>query len=214
LNSYKTVLNLGVSEYEEKKSRFISSVMPVEEEAKAIQFINEIRAKYWDATHNCYAYSILSDTLVQRYSDDGEPSGTAGLPILEIIKRTEIQNAVVVVTRYFGGTLLGAGGLVRSYSKSAAEGIHNAKIVFKKPYRAITVNVDYHLSGKISNYLLSNDYLIKDTVYNEQVSYTILIELLNIDRFCKSIVELTNARAFIEKREELWVSTDDNGKLV
>jgi len=129
---YKTISKEATVEMEEKKSRFIANVKPVSSEEEALEFINNIRAKYWDATHNVYAYYISGENIIQRFSDDGEPSGTAGMPVLEVIKRMELKDLVVVVTRYFGGILLGASGLVRAYSKSAALGIEAAGIVTKK----------------------------------------------------------------------------------
>jgi len=126
---YKTVLNHAVYEIDEKKSRFIASVKPVSTEDEAIRFINDLKSKYWDATHNVYAYTIGKNDEVQKFSDDGEPSGTAGKPVLETIKSKGIKNVLVVITRYFGGTLLGAGGLIRAYSESASLGLDKAGII-------------------------------------------------------------------------------------
>ncbi|HOQ06313.1 MAG TPA: YigZ family protein, partial [Clostridiales bacterium] len=128
---YLTVSKEAVAEIEEKKSRFIATVRPVSSEQEAQDFINRLKARYWDATHNVYAYYICAGNVVQKFSDDGEPSGTAGLPVLEAIKKTGVQDVAVVVTRYFGGTLLGASGLVRAYGRSAALGIDAAGIVRK-----------------------------------------------------------------------------------
>ncbi|HEX3029136.1 MAG TPA: YigZ family protein, partial [Clostridia bacterium] len=147
LKEYKTVLKQSVAETEEKKSRFIASVKPVKTEDEALEFINGLKSKYWDASHNVYSYYVGGNNIVQRFSDAGEPSGTAGLPILEVIKRMEVQDLVVVVTRYFGGTLLGAAGLIRAYSKSASLGIEAAVVVKRLQCRTISLIVEYTMFG-------------------------------------------------------------------
>ena len=120
-NEYKTVKDIGIAEIVEKRSRFIASVRPVSSEEDALEYLNMLKQKYWDARHNVYAY-IIRENNIMRYSDDGEPSGTAGVPVLDILKREELTDVIVVVTRYFGGILLGTGGLVHAYSKAAKEG--------------------------------------------------------------------------------------------
>lgn len=211
---YKTVLNEAVCEIEEKKSRFIASVKPVENEEEAISFINELRAKYWDATHNVYAYSIGGNNIVQRYSDAGEPSGTAGLPMLEVIKRMNVQNLAVVVTRYFGGTLLGAAGLIRAYGKSAALGIEEAGIVIKRLCKEVSVIVEYTLFGKLQSLLLAEGYTIKDIVYEQDVELIVFVYVDEIENFNKIVVEATNARAIIEIGDETYITLDLDGKLI
>ncbi|OPZ91119.1 MAG: IMPACT family member YigZ [Firmicutes bacterium ADurb.Bin419] len=211
---YKTVLNEAVCEIDEKKSRFIASVKPVADEQEAISFINSLKTKYWDATHNVYAYSIGGKNIVQRYSDAGEPSGTAGLPMLEVIKRMNVQNLVVVVTRYFGGTLLGAAGLIRAYGKSAALGIEEAGLVLKKLCKEISVVIEYTLFGKLQSLLLSQGYTIKDIVYEQDVELTVFVCVDEVESFKDIVIEATNARAIIQVGEESYITLDLEGKLI
>ncbi len=211
---YKTVFNSAVCEIEEKKSRFIASVKPVSNEEEALSFINGLKSKYWDATHNVYAYSIGGNNIIQRFSDAGEPSGTAGLPMLEVIKRMEVQNLAVVVTRYFGGTLLGAAGLIRAYGKSAALGVEAAGVVVKKLCREMSVIVEYTLFGKIQSLLISEGYTIKDIVYEQDVELIVFVFVDEVDKFINIMIEATNARAIIEPGDDTYITLDLQGKLI
>ena len=143
LIKYKTIYKEAEAEIIEKKSKFIATVRPVKTEEEAQSFIEEMRKKYWDATHNVFAYQIGERNQIQRFSDDGEPSGTAGLPVLDVLKGEDVKDVAIVVTRYFGGTLLGTGGLVRAYGKAAKEGLLEAGIIEKKLYRRFHVITDY-----------------------------------------------------------------------
>jgi len=213
---YKTVAGYGTAELEEKKSKFISNVNLVENEDEAIDFINGIKSKYWDATHNVYAYYIEGDRIIQRFSDDGEPSGTAGLPVLEVIKKMELRNVVVVVTRYFGGTLLGAAGLIRAYGKSAAMGIEAAGVVRKKLCRQINVILEYQYLGKIQNYISNRGYMIKDVKYAQDVEMLVLVPVKEMDRFTDYIREATNGEALVEETGKEYVTESlklDNGHI-
>lgn len=214
LPDYKTILNFATAEFEEKKSRFIANVRPVNNEEEAINFINEIRTKHWNATHNVYAYSINKETLTQRYSDDGEPSGTAGMPVLEVIKRMGIQDAVVVITRYFGGTLLGASGLIRAYGKSAAMGLEAAEVVTQKLCTMINIIIEYTLFGKLQNMLITNNIIIKETKYGQDVEVCVIIENGSEDDFIKQVVELSNDRVLIEVGERVYVTLTKDGYLI
>ena len=202
--SYKTVSGEGEAEIVEKKSRFIAHVFPVESESEALEQIEKTKKKYWDARHNCYAYVIGIDGKLQRYSDDGEPGGTAGMPMLEVLLGEEVKNTLVVVTRYFGGTLLGTGGLVRAYSKSTKEGLLAAGIRECVLYRRINITVDYSLSGKIQYEAAQGGYLTEDTVYAENVLFKLLVKTGSADGFAKRITDVTNGRAEIEMLEELY----------
>lgn len=213
-SEYKTVLNTATTEFEEKKSRFISNVKPVPSEEAAVAFINEIKTRHWNASHNVYAYSINGDTLIQRFSDDGEPSGTAGMPVLEVIRRIGLQNVVVVVTRYFGGTLLGASGLIRAYSHGASLGLEAAEIVTRKLCVNICIMLEYTLFGKLQNMLMTNNNIIKDTQYGQDVELTVLIEVGNEEALIKEIVDNTNGRAIIECREKEYITINNEGKLI
>ncbi|MDF2522749.1 MAG: uncharacterized protein K0R31_390 [Clostridiales bacterium] len=214
LKEYKTILNPAVAEFEEKKSRFIATVKPVASEEEAVEFINELRSKYWDATHNVYAYLINSDRMSQRFSDDGEPSGTAGMPVLEVIKRKELQDLVVVITRYFGGTLLGAAGLIRAYGKSAALGIEAAIVVKKQLCTQVSVIVEYTLLGKVQNLIISKGYILKDTIYSQDVELLVDIMVDEVEHFIKQITEATNARAIIEPGEKHYITLNEDGKVI
>src|SRR5690625_4540546 len=149
LTSYLTVKNYGKHEINIQKSRFIGYVQRVETEEEAQEFIRKIQKKHHDATHNCFAYIIGENDQIQKANDDGEPSGTAGIPILEVIKRQNLKNTAVVVTRYFGGIKLGAGGLIRAYGKSTAEAIKATGIVKRQFMQGIAVKVDYSLIGQL-----------------------------------------------------------------
>ena len=142
-NGYRAVYEGGQGEIIEKKSRFIATVLPIETEEEALEFIAKMKKKYWDARHNCYVYSIGMNREFTRCSDDGEPSGTAGRPMLDVILGEDIYNVAVVVTRYFGGVLLGTGGLVRAYSKAVQEGLAASKVILKQKGIALKITTDY-----------------------------------------------------------------------
>jgi uncharacterized YigZ family protein len=211
---YKTVLRHAVAETEEKKSRFIASVKPVSDEDEAIRFINELKTKFWDATHNVYAYYIGGNTIIQRFSDDGEPSGTAGMPVLEVIKRMGVQNLVVVVTRYFGGTLLGAAGLIRAYSKCASVGIEKALIVRRQLCTEVNIILEYTIYGKLQNLIMAKGYTVKDTVFGQDVEILVYIPVDETEGFIKDVIEVTNARVIAETGDNLYITVDENGKII
>lgn len=211
---YKTVLNLAVYEIEEKKSRFIASVKPVSTEDEAVRFIEELKSKCWDATHNVYAYHIGGKSIIQRFSDDGEPSGTAGLPMLEVIKKMDLRDLVVVVTRYFGGTLLGAAGLIRAYSKSASMGIEAAEIVTKRLCTEVNIVLEYTLFGKVQNALISRGFTIKDVIYEQDVEIIVFVPKDDIEDFVDMINEVTNARAILQTGENCYITLDSKGNII
>ncbi|EGD47856.1 Uncharacterized protein family UPF0029, Impact [Ruminiclostridium papyrosolvens DSM 2782] len=214
LAEYKTILNTAEAEFEEKKSRFIANVRPVTCEEEALEFIEAMRSKYWNASHNVYAYSINNGTLIQRYSDDGEPSGTAGVPTLEVIKRMGLQDAVVVVTRYFGGTLLGASGLIRAYSKSASMGLEAAEIVTRKLCYNLNIIIEYTIFGRLQNMLISNNNIIKEIRYEQDVELCVLIEVGNEEKLMKDIVEVSNGRAIQDLAEKTYITLGSDGRLI
>ncbi len=189
---YLTVKEPNRAEYIEKKSRFIGYVRPVETEQQALDFIKEIRAKHYDATHNCYAYQIGDNDQLQRSSDAGEPAGTAGRPILEVIKKSGLKNTCVVVTRYFGGILLGAGGLVRAYSRAAQDGIKAAGVVEKIPAVVLSLTLDYNQWSRVENYLQSHDYQTREVIYMEKITAQVLVPEEAAASFQADIVELGN----------------------
>lgn len=204
IEKFKTISGDGTAEIVEKKSRFIANVHTVETEEQAVAFIEQIKKKYWDARHNCYAYVLGLDNKIQRYSDDGEPGGTAGMPMLEVLLGEQVRNTIVVVTRYFGGTLLGTGGLVRAYSKSTKEGLLAAGIVERVLYTQIDITVDYSLSGKVQYEALQGEHKIQDTVYTENVCFKLLVAVSQTDGFIKNITNVTNGKAVIEIGENIY----------
>jgi len=203
---YYTVLKEAVVEIEEKRSRFIASVKPVSTEEEALEFINQLKSKYWNATHNVYAYFIGGDVPIQRFSDDGEPSGTAGIPVLEVIKRVGVQNLVVVVTRYFGGVLLGATGLVRAYSKSASLGIEAAGIIKKALCTEVRLVLEYTLWGRVQNIIQKKGYPIEEIVYEQDVDITIFVPVDEVDAFIRLMEEESNGRVIGELGQKIYVA--------
>lgn len=193
----------GESEYEEKKSRFLGKVFSVNSEAEASAYIEEIRKKYWDARHNCYAFVIGENNETTRCSDDREPSGTAGKPILEVICNAGVHNCLLVVTRYFGGTLLGTGGLVRAYTQSAKEALENSALAVLVEGVKYLVTTDYNSISKIQYAVEKSDAEIIDTEYTDKVIISILIKKESGEEFCRQITEITNGRAIIEKECDL-----------
>lgn len=192
---YKTVSFSAKDELIEKKSRFIGAVEPVTTEDEAINFIAQKKKQHYDATHNVYAYILRSGAA--RYSDDGEPSGTAGMPVMEVLKKENLTDVCVVVTRYFGGTLLGAGGLVRAYGKAAKLGIDAAKITEMIYCRTIKITCDYDIFGKVKHKIENGDYILEGTDYTSCVTAHVSVREAEAEKFKKEIVEITNGNAEI-----------------
>lgn len=210
---YNSVLNENSDSFIEKKSEFIGYAAPVNSEDDALEFISKIKTLNKDATHNCHAYIIGEDKLIQRFSDDGEPSGTAGIPILEVLKREDLTNLCVVVTRYYGGIKLGGGGLIRAYSKGAKIAIDSARIVSMREFIKLDASVNYEISGKVTNYLNNNEIKILDTVYTDEVTYKLLILLDDLDSIKSDLINLTSAEVnFIDGVKSFMPTID--GKLV
>ena len=192
------------AELVEKKSRFIATVRPAASEEEAAAFIEEMKKKYYDARHNCSAFVIGSRAQITRSSDDGEPSGTAGRPMLEVLLGSEIRNIAAVVTRYFGGTLLGPGGLVRAYSGVLKEAIAKCETARLHFGVRLTIRTDYNTIGKIQYILASKSINIQDSVYAADVEMTVIAPIEEYDRLCKEIMEATSARAEIAEIERLY----------
>ncbi len=187
---YLTLRKEGRAELIVKKSRFIATARPVESEDAARSFIDSVRKEFWDATHNVYAFTVGENDEIVRSSDDGEPSGTAGRPVLEVMLREEVKYCAVVVTRYFGGTLLGAGGLVRAYSSAARDGLHAAGIVRVRLLRKVGFVIDYAALGRVQNYLAEARYGIDDVKYAERVAMTAMVPLAELDLFRARMMDL------------------------
>lgn len=191
----KAVYQGGEGEIVEKKSRFIATVRPVESEEAAERFISEMKKKYWDARHNCSAFVIGRNQEVTRCSDDGEPSQTAGRPMLDVLLRGEIHNTAVVVTRYFGGTLLGTGGLVRAYQKAVCEGLANSVLIDKQQGRKLTVQTDYNGLGRIQYILAQRTIPVIETDYTESVGIHVVVPKGEEKSLTEEISEGTSAGA-------------------
>lgn len=200
--SYITIRDFGEDRFEEKKSEFIGYAKRVENEEEAKAFVNQIKNMYKQARHNCFAYIIGSNMNIQRYSDDGEPQGTAGIPILEVMKKSRITDCAVVVTRYFGGILLGTGGLTRAYIKGASIAIKAAGIVEKVEGLKLSFEIEYDLFGKIQHICGQNSWHIEDTEYSDKVTVYILSEKTISNDIENEIVEATNGKVIVRKSEE------------
>lgn len=202
--SYKIIEHGGIGEIEEKKSRFIAHVAAVNSEEEALAFIEEKRKQFWDARHNCYAYILGEQGQTMRYSDDGEPSGTAGKPILEVLLGSGIRNLVVVVTRYFGGTLLGTGGLVRAYTKAAQAGLAASDIRTMCCGYELTIVTDYNGIGKIQYLLGSRGITAGETDYGELVTMSVNISYEEKDAVVNEITEATAGKAKIDVSDVIY----------
>lgn len=212
--NYKTIFKYGQDEIIINKSRFIGYAKPIETEEEALEFIEEIKTKHRDATHNVYAYVLGENSNIQRFSDDGEPSGTAGIPALEVIKKENLRNVVVVVTRYFGGVKLGAGGLIRAYTKGAKIGIEAGIIVDMVFHRKIKIRIDYTQYGKVENYIINEDYVVDETVYDDKVNIFLYVKEDILEKFENIITDLTSGEAIFEDVDEEYIPIKDNKRLV
>lgn len=200
LKEYATILEYGIGEIVEKKSRFIGQVRHVESEEEADAFVTEIKKKHYDARHNCYAYVIGAEQPLMRFSDDGEPGGTAGKPILEVIQGAGLCDVCIVVTRYFGGTLLGTGGLVRAYTDAAKACTKATEIVHKRMVVPLHITTNYTDLGKIQYILGTERIEIKDSDYGEEVKLWAEVFVDDIDRIDKELTEVTAARVVLERQ--------------
>lgn len=213
-NSFKIVYEGGVGEIEEKKSRFIAYVKPVNSEEEASAFIEEIKKKNWDARHNCAAVVIGKNNEFSRCNDDGEPAGTAGKPMLEVLLGEGVHNVAVVVTRYFGGILLGTGGLVRAYQAAVKEGLAASKVAEKRQGVKLTLHTDYNGIGKIQYIMGSMGINCVDTRYAESVEVDVMALSEQEKEFCDKVTEGTAGRTLIERGEEVYYIIVDGQCIV
>ena len=201
---YRTVKGQASAEFEEKKSIFIGSIARVSNEDEARDFINSIKAEHREARHNVYAYIIGANCSIQRYSDDGEPQGTGGIPVLEVIKRNNLTDTVIVVTRYFGGVLLGASGLVRAYSKAAAMAVKEASIVEKVKAVMLRIKIDYDMLGKIQYTFSKNNWQIDNIEYSDMVELTIICEKEKLEEIRETLMDITNNKfTLLDQKEDI-----------
>lgn len=210
----KIVYEGGEGEIVEKKSRFIATVRPVHSEEEAIAFIAGLKKKYWNATHNCSAYVIGEHQEIQRCSDDGEPQGTAGKPMLDVLLGEELHDAAVVVTRYFGGTLLGTGGLVRAYSKAVQAGLKECTIIEKRYGSRLTINTDYNGIGKLQYLLGQRGIPIISSEYTDIVKAQVLVAQGIVKELTEAITEATNGRAEYEEEDGLYFAFVDKEPVI
>ena len=199
----KTVFEGGEGEIVEKKSRFIATVRPVSSEEEAAAFIAEMKKKYWDAKHNCSAFVIGDHQELTRCSDDGEPEQTAGRPMLDVLLREGIHNTAVVVTRYFGGVLLGTGGLVRAYQKAVQEGLANSTVIDKQSGRKLVIGTDYTGLGKLQYLIAQKGLATIDTIYTDKVELILMVPAELTAETEKDVIEATNGNADISWGEEV-----------
>ncbi|WP_195336534.1 YigZ family protein [Paraclostridium bifermentans] len=206
---YKTLHEFGTDEITIEKSTFIGYAKPIKTEEEAVEFINEIKKKHKDARHNVWAYTVGKSMNIQRYSDDGEPQGTAGIPTLEVIKKEDLRDVVVVVTRYFGGIKLGAGGLVRAYTKGAKIGLEAGKIIEKIMYQEVKIKIDYNQLGKVQNEIMNLGYFIKDTIYEDNVEIIVYSRVNEKEAIIEKLNDITSATAQVTLGEEFYLSEKD-----
>ncbi|MEW4220684.1 YigZ family protein [Rossellomorea marisflavi] len=207
LHKYYTVKGPGENEIVIDRSRFIAHVARVETEEAAQAFIADIKKLHWSANHNCSAYMIGENNLIQKANDDGEPSGTAGVPMLEVLKKRDLKDTVVVVTRYFGGIKLGAGGLIRAYGKSTSEGLNATGVVERKLMRIMKTKIDYTWLGKVENEIRSSHYQLKEIHYLDAVEVEVYVEEAAKDDFTSWMTELTNGQGEISEGEVEYLET-------
>ena len=214
VNGYKVVYEGGQDEIVEKKSRFIATVRPVETEEEAVAFINEMKKKYWDAKHNCSAFVIGERQEFNRCSDDGEPAQTAGRPMLDVLLREGITNVAVVVTRYFGGVLLGTGGLVRAYQEATKAGLNASKIIVKQKGKRLAVQTDYTGLGKLQYLFASENITLEETEYTENVTIHAVIPEDSTESIIKKITEATNGTSKTEWGDDIVFAECDQQVII
>ena len=205
LKAYKTLIRQGEDSFIINKSRFIGYGCPCETEDAALAFLAEIRARHRDATHNCYAYIVGANMGVMRYSDDGEPGGTAGMPIIEVMKARGVTNACVVVTRYFGGVLLGAGGLVRAYSQGAAAAINACGVGMMHPTARYLMEIPYPMLGRMEHFLKSEPIIVEDKSYTDVISFTLIVREADEDGFLRRLTDMSEGRVEPLRVEEIML---------
>ena len=206
LKPYKTLLKRDEEEFIINKSVFIGHGKPCETEEEALDFIREMRETYKDATHNCYAYAIGTNMGIMRYSDDGEPGGTAGLPMMEVLKQRQVTNCCVVVTRYFGGILLGAGGLVRAYSQGAAAAVNACGVGVMHPTARYLLDVSYPMLSKLEYHLKSQPIIVEEKEFAESITFTLVVKTSDEEAFVKDIIRVTDARVEPMRMEEIYLA--------
>lgn len=208
LKKYKSLRMVKEKEIVIEKSIFIGTAKAVADEEEALDFIAQIKKKHNEATHNVYAYILGDDNNIQRFSDDGEPSGTAGVPVLEVLKKNDLRNVCAVVTRYFGGIKLGKGGLVRAYGKGASAALEASEIIWRTLYQVMAVKVDYTLLGMLQNQLKIGEYQLRHIDYAEMVTFEVYVRDDLTEDFQKKVTDWCNARAEINIIDEEYLTEE------
>lgn len=203
--AYFTIYQNGEHQIEIKKSKFICHLFRIENEEQAKEYIAKIKKEHYKANHNCSAYMLGENFEIQRSSDDGEPSGTAGVPMLEVLKKNQLQNTLAIVTRYFGGIKLGAGGLIRAYSTSVSEALKEIGIVQGKLQQLLDITIDYHQLGKLQNYLENEQISIQEINYLEQITVKIAIDINQCESFQNALIDLFNNQLSIQLLNQSYV---------
>ena len=211
MDKYYIVSKGGEGEITEKKSRFIAHVLPVESEEEAILQIENIKKKYWDARHHCWAYVLGRNPAAERMSDDGEPAGTAGKPILEVIRGRKLTDVLVIVTRYFGGTLLGTGGLVRAYTSAAIDGLEHSESITRIHGIKLLIRAEYTDLGKIQYLLASRDVIQLDPVYTDKVELMALVPVEQMKGLKADLMEGTNGQVVLDETVQCWFAQTEDG---
>ncbi len=206
LKPYKTLLKAASDEFIVNKSRFIGHGCPCETEEAALAFLADMRAKYKDATHNCYAYIIGPNMGVMRYSDDGEPGGTAGMPIIEVMKTRGVTNCAVVVTRYFGGILLGAGGLVRAYTQGAVAALNASGVGVMHPTARYLMEIGYPLLNRMDFFLKDEPVLVEDRAFTDVITYTFCVRCADEAAFLKRLTNMSEGVVQPLRYEEIYLA--------
>ena len=211
MKAYRTLGQRASAEFVEKKSRFIGHACPVETEEEALAFLESIRRDHRDATPNCYAYTGGQNTGIMRYSDDGEPGGTAGLPMMDVLKKRDVRNCCVVVTRYFGGVLLGAGGLVRAYTHGTAIALDAARVVVMEPSRHLLCEVAYPMWDRVQHWLKDQPVQVLSTEFTTAVTFTLAVRERDEAEVEAGLIRLTDSRVEILPEDVMWQAWDAEG---
>lgn len=208
LSTYYTIKKEGSNENIIQKSRFIGHIKRAETEEQAQSFIQEMKKKHASANHNCSAYIIGEHDQIQKANDDGEPSGTAGVPILEVLKKQRLKDTVIVVTRYFGGIKLGAGGLIRAYGGAASDVIKATGVVERQLMQGLRITVDYGLLGKLENVFRKSEHVLSNIDYSDQVIFHMYVKTENVQDFRNWVVDLTSDQVLIEDKDHAYIEID------
>lgn len=208
MENYRTIKSDGIHELEVKKSRFICHLKRTKTVDSASSFIEQVKKEHWKANHNCSAYTIGENDDIQRAHDDGEPSGTAGVPMLELLKKRELKNVTAVVTRYFGGVKLGAGGLIRAYGGVVNDTVNTLGVVERQLQQIISLIVSYPLSGKLENHLRESSYILRDIEYTDTVTFHCLVAVEEVENFKAETTEWLNGQGKYKVGNQAWIEID------